>query len=300
MLCLKCHQAIEDAQEHYGLHLSCFKKWFGVSGAVEFVNLQRRSSSSELSLSSVPTNMSFFHGRFKKYSCELDGIAYILKMRQKDAIELPEVEYLCNQLAKQLSIPVAEFFYINFLGDKTFVTKNFIISGGSPVDLQHIYHFRKDTEHSCDGIIRAIIENTKKPYDVKTIINVILFDALIGNHDRHGRNLAFIAKSTEYVLSPIYDNVSYLALESGEMLKADYNPSGKISTNTTYEPSMRDYVQDFKRLGYIDEVINFYNRIKLDEIEKLVETSFCSELMKAAISKLIKKRHQEIESELLN
>lgn len=34
------------------------------------------------------------------------------------------------------------------------------------------------------------------------------------------------------------------------MLKADFNPTGKIGTQNTYDPSMRDYVLELNRLGY--------------------------------------------------
>lgn len=300
MVCLKCRQSGKDSDMHYGLHLSCFKEWFNVADAAEFMSLQNRASSSDKDVPHAPANTSFFHGRYKKYSAELEGGSYILKMRQGDAEELPEVEYLSNQIGKQLGVPVAEFYFISFHGDRTFVTKNFITPSALPTDLQHIYHFRPDKEHSCAGIIKAIIENTRKPYDVRVIIKVILFDALIGNHDRHGRNLGLIAKSNEYILSPIYDNVSYLALEKGDMLRANHNPTGKINTSETYEPSMRHYVKELKKLGYEEEVRDFYKNLKLDKITRLIEESFCSDLMKRAIGKLVKERYEEIKNELLN
>ena len=141
----KVFKEIEDSTaEHYGLHSDCFKAWFNVAETEKFTGLQRRHSSSlENPNSNSKQNNSFFHGKFKKYSGSLAGNSYILKMRQDDAPELPEVEYLCNQIGRELNTPVAEFYYIDFYGDKTFVTKNFI-KQDSPIDLQHIYHFRSD------------------------------------------------------------------------------------------------------------------------------------------------------------
>ncbi|HCR5122404.1 TPA: HipA domain-containing protein [Legionella pneumophila] len=216
-------------------------------------------------------------------------------MRQDDAPELPEVEYLCNQIGRELNIPVAEFYYIDFFGDKTFVTKNFI-KQDSPIDLQHIYHFRSDEEHSCEGLNNAISKETGRPLDTRIFINTLLFDALIGNHDRHGRNLAFIVTSSSTKLSPIYDNVSYLSLESGPMLQADFNPTGRISTKDTFEPSMIDYVREFKRLGFQAEIDNFYKRLSISKINQLIKDSFCSKLMKQAINRLTQKRFEELEN----
>lgn len=298
MNCLKCHLQIDHpTSAHYGLHPQCFSQWFKAPETAEFISLQRRSSASDQSLIS-PQNTSFFHGKFKKYSADLDGQSYILKMRQNEAPELPEVEYLCNQMGKLLGVSVAEFYFIDFNGDKIFVTKNFIKPGASPTDLQHIYHFRPDDKHSCEGIINVITEKTQRPHDVKMFIRTILFDSLIGNHDRHGRNLAFIITARNTSLSPIYDNVSYLSLESGNMLRADFNPTGKISTSKTFEPNMRDYVKELKKLGFKDDIQEFYNNIKLSQLYQVIDESFCSTLMKAAIKALIKKRFEELENEL--
>jgi hypothetical protein len=297
MICLKCQKPILRPQiAHYGLHPDCFTLWFATPDLAEFVSLQRRSSGSEdTKLSSQ--NTSFFHGKFKKYSAELNGESYIFKMRQADAPELPEVEYLSNQIGKLLGIPVAEFYYISFNEEKIFVTKNFI-KQGTPTDLQHMYHFRPDDQHSCKEIIQAIHKKTQSPYDVSIFIKTILFDALIGNHDRHGRNLGFITTHKGASLSPLYDNVSYLSLEDGIMLKADFNPTGKIKTQHTHEPSMRDYVKELKTLGYLEEITEFYHGLKLDQHLQLIDNSFCSNEMKIAFKKLLQKRLEELKHEL--
>jgi len=297
MNCLKCRLQNDPSSTHYGLHPDCFTEWFKTPKMAEFISLQRRSSTSDQFTNSALQNTSFFHGKFKKYSADLDGQSYILKMRQDEAPELPEVEYLCNQISKLLGISVAEFYFIDFNGDRTFVTKNFI-QPGAPTDLQHMYHFRSGDKHSCEGIIGAITEKTQLPHDVRMFIKTILFDSLIGNHDRHGRNLAFIMTAKNTSLSPIYDNVSYLSLESGNMLKADFNPTGKISTSITLEPSMRDYVKELKKLGFEDDIHEFYKNIKLPQLYQIIDESFCSTLMKEAIKNLIKKRFEELKNEL--
>lgn len=288
MRCLKCQSTIKNLNlARYGLHLECFETWFGVPSTSSFIGLQQRSSSSSDPIhSKIPQNNSFFHGKFKKYSAELNGQAYILKMRQEDAPELPEVEYLCNQMGQLLGIPVAEFYFIDFFADRVFVTKNFI-KPSSPVDLQHIYHFMTNKEHSCEQIIQVISQKTQHPNDVSIFIKTLLFDALIGNHDRHGRNLAFITTANHTILSPIYDNVSYLSLETGNMLKADFNPTGRINTRITHQPSMSDYIKELNQLGYHDEVQAFYKKIEFNKIIQLINSSFCSNLMQEAIKSLI-------------
>lgn len=280
----------------YGLHEKCFADWFKTDPKNEFLSLTQRSAPSrDPETKASANNTSFYHGKFRKYSAKLGPEDFILKMRDpKEAPEIPEVEYLCNQIADSLGLPVPEFFYIDFFSEKVFVTKVFIKKNSVNTNLEHIYKFRPDEDHNCETLVRVISETTKLPYNVDIFLNTLLFDALIGNHDRHGRNLAFIVTPAKTTFSPIYDNVSYLSLVSGSMLAADFNPTGRIATQQTREPSMSDYVKELKRLGYQDTTMAFYQKIKMPRIEALIDQSFCSDLMKQALRKLISKRHQEL------
>ncbi len=298
MHCLKCQKPVKPKETCYGMHEICFGSWFQVSPRARFTDLARMSSTLDTGIDITPKNSSFFQGTFKKYSAVLEDRSFILKMRQPmDAPELPEVEYLCNQIAALLTIPVAKFYIIYFEDDLVFVTENFI-QNNIPMDLHHFACFRKSTEHNCKDLIAMIGQYSKQPHDIQTFVKTTLFDALVGNHDRHGRNLGFVATPHQMVLSPIYDNVSYLGLESGKMLKADFNPKGKISTQNSEEPTMQDYVLEFKKLGFLEDVLCFYTMIKMEAIKNLVEQSFCSEAMKEALQKLILKRYRELKDAL--
>ena len=102
------------------------------------------------------------------------------------------------------------------------------------------------------------------------------------------------------ILSPIYDNVSYLSLVAGEMLRADFKPTGRIATSETKEPTMTDYVKELKRLDQLELIQTFFNKVKMSKIEDLINESFCSDLMKTALKALISKRYQEFKSGLQN
>jgi hypothetical protein len=299
MKCLKCIREIEGKAK-YGLHEQCFIDWFKVDPKLEFLSLTKRSAlSRDPEKNNSANNTSFYHGKFKKYSADLGHDNYIIKMREeKNAPELPEVEYLCNQIAHQLGLPVPDFYYIDFFTDKVFVTKVFIKKGGGSSNLEHIYKFRSDERHDCETLAQVITETTKRPYDLEVFFTTILFDALIGNHDRHGRNLAFIVTPAKTTLSPIYDNVSYLSLESGPLLAADFHPTGRIATAETKEPSMSHYVKELKKLGQEELIRSFYTRFKIAKIDQLIDNSFCSKLMKDAFKKLIYKRYQELQNGL--
>jgi len=113
------------------------------------------------------------------------------------------------------------------------------------------------------------IETQTKQYnEVINFIKICIFDALIGNHDRHGRNLAFIETAHKVSLSPMYDNPSYLGIEESSLLGEMHEPYGKIIANNN-TPTMRDYILEFKKLGFTEE---------LEALKKLINRRYQEEL----------------------
>ncbi len=305
LLCFSCRKELSEAANifNYGLHEFCFKKWFGLQEPEEFSSIERRDISStgpeKNTALHASWNDSFFVGKFKKYSATLAGESYILKVKENEAPELPDVEYLCNQVARSVGVTNPDFYLINFNGTRTFVTKNFIKKGVS-VTLDHLYHYLPAGEESytCEILLSTIAAQTKHPTDAEMFVKTCLFDSLVGNHDRHGRNLGLLRTPRGSSLAPIYDNTSSLGLEQGEILKADWSPRGKIATPTTRKPTPRDYIAEFTRLGHEKTVENFVNHLSIPRLTKIVSDSTCSPLMKEAMTILITARVKEMESEL--
>ena len=304
--CLKClrHLPSQDDLDGTGLHVKCFTDWFKLKGIANFGSFERRQSESlgptaPKQGDAAGWNTSFFHGRFKKYSATLADQSYIFKVKEEIAPELPDVEYLCNQIAKSFGLPVPPFYMVKFGGERAFVTKNFIRKNAGAVNLVHIYHhLDPDGRYDCEALLKSILHETRRHADAVIFMSTCLFDSIIGNHDRHGRNLRLLVTTKGTVLAPIYDNTSALGLEYGEFLRADWNPKGKIATNMTSEPTAKDYVIEFQRLGYGAEVAKFVQRLNVDKITAIIGASFCSDLMKDAMKRLVIKRIDEIAHEL--
>lgn len=298
--CLKCHELLQKVDK-YGLHPICFQEWFKTEISEEFKGIVRRDIENLAAENKdyYKWNSSFFQGKFKKYSAQLAGQEYLLKIQQDIAPELPNVEYLCNQIAKVLGLFVPDFYLIDYYQERTFVTKNFIQQQKTPSRLEHVYHYiRKEQEYNCENLISIIGEKTQNFDDVELFIKVCLFDALIGNHDRHGRNLGFVITPKSIYLSPIYDNTSALGLESGSILAAEFDPKGKIYTKDSNEPTAKNYANEFIRLGHEELVETFIASINLDKLTKLISESFCTSLMKQALIKLLTRRYEEYQSVL--
>ena len=240
----------------------------------------------------------FFHGNYLKYSARLDQTQYILKVQEPRFPELPHVEYVCNQIAEILKIEIPAYYLINFNGRIAFVTRNFMQDYTGT--LHHIYKFLPsgNDNHSCEGIIKVILTQTQRLADVAKFIDICLFDTLIGNNDRHGRNLGIIETTSIKKLAPMYDNPSCFGIEEDFFLLSDVNPSGSIWTKTSKEPKLQDYVVEFQRLGYENIVVQFCNKV-ISLSAKIIETitqTEISEVRKKALAKLLQKRIGEFEN----
>lgn len=218
-----------------------------------------------------------------------------MKVQQKEYPELPATEFLSNQIFCSLNIPVPDHYLIKYPEDNLcFVTKNFM-SDLTSSTLDHIYHFVNDgKKHDCESLIQIIGEKTQRKREQEQFVFLTLADSLIGNHDRHGRNLAFIRSAKGMYLSPFYDNPSALALEDPSFLAADLQPRGAIFTKDTDEPTMKNYVKEWKRLGYEHVVKRFAKNLRLSTIKDLIEKSHLSEKRQQALWRLILKRSEEL------
>jgi len=147
---------------------------------------------------------------------------------------------------------------------------------------------------NLETILKVISDHTGKAKDIEQFIKLCLFDAFIGNHDRHGRNLALIQTTQGKMLSPTYDNPSCLGIEEESFLKAILEPCGKIHSSRSKEPKMREYALDFCEMGYEELVMQFHLSIALRETINLVNISFISPTRKDAFSKLLRRRYQEL------
>ena len=296
MVCFYCGKPVSSKEAHYGLHSSCFCRWFNTEKPLEFKSISIKTTGSETgsaSKDSKDVTSSFFQGKFRKYSAELGDSIYIMKVQQRDYPELPAVEFLSNQIAESLGLRIPEYHLINFHGLITFATRSFIAPGKLEV-LHHLYHFLDTAPFSCETILKVVKQKTGRLAEMERFVSVCLFDSLIGNHDRHGRNLGFIEKAGKYRLSPFYDNPSYIGVEEENFLEADLCPRGRIAVLATDEPLMNDYVNEFRRLGMENAVSKFIKKLSTDKIENLSGWKFLTAPRAKALKSLITKRIEQM------
>ena len=333
--CLKCRKNIVGFR-FYGLHGACYREWFQDPALKGFEgwDLKRSGSSASPGESpgkageALPAESTFYHGRYRKYSAQIGQVKYILKVQEEKFPSLPETEYICNRIAAFLALKPAPHFLISLPGrsdeskarqepaeggkaadagalsgvspKKAFVTRNFM--QGLTGSLHHIYKFLPKglQSYSCRNIIREICRQTGRPADGRKFAEICLFDGLIGNNDRHGRNLALIDFGKKKELAPIYDNPSFFGVESEDFLGADFNVSGCIQTSRSKQPKIADYAEEFKRLGLEEACLRFMKKAarKRTDITKEVEISELSQKRKDAFIKYIDKQLKALEEAL--
>ena len=309
MKCLKCKKPI-TGKSYYGLHVHCFVVWFKISDLSDFAELDHKKPAnlSSGSYSFQKTKDSFYHGQYLKYSTQLNGVHYILKVQEQKYPDLPATEYLCNKIASLLKLNVPEYYLICFADNKdqqkglmTFVTKNFMQS--RPSTLKHIYHYlpKGDKNYNCENIIQALKNQTGKLSDVESFVEICLFDSLIGNGDRHGRNLAIIDTGKTKLLAPMYDNPSFIGLQPENMLGGQFHFSGCIFTSTANKPKMSDYIKEFTRLNLKAPCVKFFKKVntKFQFLIKEVEESEISEKRKQAFIRYLNNSLSELQKNLI-
>jgi hypothetical protein len=306
MICLKCATPISSSESPtHGMHAACFTAEFGVEQTADFSDLFEQATQSgpreAKGLAFRRFNSSFFQGRYRKYSATLGGGNYILKMQQPEYPELPAIESICNQVARILGLQIPDFHYITFKNQTpTFVSRNFM-DQFSPATLDHIYKFLEpNDEFTCEVLCKIVQSQTGRLSDVHRFVEICLFDALIGNNDRHGRNLGFITRSAGIrTLSPFYDNPSYIGIADEVLLESDIQPRGTILTPLSTEPLMSDYITEFRRLE-LDSAVDRFKQKALSRTQTIVEAIECfpsiTERRKIALIGLVEKRVQELEN----
>ena len=219
-----------------------------------------------------------------------------LKVQEDRYKDLPGMEYTCNRIARLLLLEVPKHYLIVFNQRLTFVTYNFMQDSPRST-LHHIYKFLPTGDHhNCSDLIEVIKEQTGRLVDVAKLIKICLFDAMIGNNDRHGRNLGIIVTQNNKKLAPMYDNPSYFGIENKNMLSADLNPSCSIWTAASKEPKLLDYIEEFQRLGFhkvCDQLTKRFLK-QFKAIEQEVRESYISKKTSTSLFKVFKKEGERL------
>lgn len=121
--------------------------------------------------------------------------------------------------------------------------------------------------------IKATLDNLDKNL-FNDFLKIMLFDALVGEQDRHEENWGVKKINGRYVISPLYDNGCSLLREFKDdnfaegyySEKKDFDAYIKRSTTIIYKEDGKSRYKHFELIKYLNET---YHSILLNEVEKL-------------------------------
>jgi hypothetical protein len=305
MLCYACGKRMLPGANHHHMHPKCFQKTFQIAKPAEFIELSRLRSGLSASMddSADSSRGAQFHGHYPKYSADLGGTSYILKFGKTLKYPLlPPGEFLSNLVGTLLGIRVAEpFGLIQYNGKDCFAVKSFL-DKRKPQNLIHLWDIWPETGHQKDSFyLETMVEVLSEwlPYaEVKDCVEILLYDYLIGNGDRHRGNIGMIESGKgSKRLAPFFDNVTDLALESADFLdpKMKWHPGMRVELKSgkTDIGSLLNCVRD---LGLGSVIARFQRRlaIHLPDAIQIVRGVPVNDALKRCFVDLLERRAEEI------
>lgn len=161
---------------------------------------------------------------------------HILKFAGPQHQHLIANEFVCMRLADTVGLDVAKVDYLQFGSHPSLIVKRFdresvtdagagqvtrlhVIDGCQLLDLPPQYKYEqihgpgRDVKHIRDGasipmLFEAINKSLIPAKARLQLLDMILFNLIIGNSDAHGKNVSFRVDKAGFQMAPLYDLVS--------------------------------------------------------------------------------------------
>lgn len=165
--------------------------------------------------------------REKRWVRSPDGSVWLRKRHRKSRPFEPAIEVFALELARACGIDSARALLASWPGDDATPARgvcvvNFLESGEELIGGARVlrradpsYDPERREAHSLDRVVGALRENERAADCdlVEPFARVLLFDAWIGNGDRHPGNWSLIRRDGSLRLSPMYDPAGCLGAE---------------------------------------------------------------------------------------
>lgn len=260
-----------------------------------------------------------YGGSEEKLGIVIDNINYILKF-QKETENGISNNHICEYIGSSIFALCGESVQKTLLGTYNgrnvvacidFNTKNnefvpFNDVGDSSLENDHEVY-----QYTYEDIIRMLEENKKITNVQETIEkfwDLYIYDALLGNFDRHGSNWGFIKETGRYKMAPIFDNGSCLfpRIVTDNQCKMIMNVKSELEARTFRFPtsqikhgrSKSSYFEVISSLTFKEcnqALLRVYPRINIEKINKFIRSiDLLSEIQKDFYCTIIQFRYENI------
>lgn len=212
-------------------------------------------------------------------------------------------EKLAYEIAKVLGYACAkiELAYDN---DKKIGVLNYYFSDRFTAPHTDIVaYLNKDTKERNNYYTISNIKSVLDDIDIdlfKDFIKIMIFDALIGEQDRHEENWGITEKQEKYFISPLYDNGDSLLREFKNPLNAqkyydgkkDFNAYIKRSKTIIYKEDHKSKYKHFELIAYLYNNFAQYVIPEINNLKKLTD-EIIEELVNKIPDELLTNEHKK-------
>lgn len=221
-------------------------------------------------------------------------------------------EKMCYEIAKILGYPCAKIELAKDNNGVLGILNYLFIEIGNvehmdAVSYLNIYNNQRPTFYTISNIKKTLDELDKKLFI--DFIKIMIFDALVGEQDRHEENWGIIKIGDKYKISPLYDNGDSLLRNFKDPTYAEKYYSGEKSFDSyinkskaiIYREDNKKQYKHFDLIKYLNynyrdivqkEIINL-NKLTDEVIEKIVNripNELLTKIHKEYIITYLKKR----------
>lgn len=207
------------------------------------------------------------NGELRKFWSIKDNIRVLYKESRKPYFQQAYNEVFADKLLTQLGLPHVSYS-IEIINDKPFsVCPAFTSPEIEYVPAWYILGaVKKKNDENTYQHFQRCVEKLKIPYDTKLLHNMLAFDYLIYNQDRHFGNFGFLRNvdTLEFVgMAPIFDNGTSMWFDT---LDAD------ISTSDMKAKPFKDSFK--KQLEMLPSYFDAFNNLKEDIVLNLLHETY--------------------------
>lgn len=191
-------------------------------------------------------------------------------------------ELIAEEFAKDYGLECAHYDLGYFHGFRGVITKNFVKPGESFYCGCNLMEkvFNNDEDKLFNSVSYNNLEFYKSVLDeeqFENLINIFLFDVLLGNCDRHENNIGFIKDEFGDRLSPIYDNEKILS--DASIIHGFYRLSVNKEDDLKnffldplrYKNIFRKFILKYKRSELVREKLDIISKTNIEKVLDRVE-----------------------------
>ncbi|MBR3116966.1 MAG: HipA domain-containing protein [Bacilli bacterium] len=191
-------------------------------------------------------------------------------------------ELIAEEFAKDYGIECAHYDLGYFHGFRGVISKNFVKPGELFYNGYNLMEkaFNNDQDKLFQSVDYNNLDFYKEILDesqFESLINIFVFDVILGNCDRHENNIGFIKDELGDRLSPIYDNEKILSDASIKhgfyrlSVSSDDDLKNFFLDPLAYKNIFRKFILKYKKNELVREKLRIISKENIDNVLNRVE-----------------------------